>query len=87
MIFTTGLLFYHLNLIYRNLTTKEELKPYLYKKPVGNPHQRKLGKNCEQSLTPKLSNPSMLEKVRRKNILPSDRMKIVNILLTCFLVH
>ena len=45
MLFTTGLLIYHISLIISNTTTKEEIKKLLPLK-VGNPYDRGIGKNC-----------------------------------------
>ena len=39
MLFVTGLLIYHISLIYRNVTTKEELGGY-YENYYGNPYKR-----------------------------------------------
>lgn len=63
MIFTTGLLFYHTSLIINNLTTKEELKN-IYKTPFGNPFLRSINVNINLILFPKLSSPSLQERMQ-----------------------
>ena len=50
MLFTTGLLIYHISLIISNTTTKEEIKKLLPLK-VGNPYDRGIGKNCSDFWT------------------------------------
>lgn len=65
MIFTTGLFIYHTSLIYRNLTTKEELKG-AYKNIFGNPFNEGFLRNFRKILCPKLPFPCMLEKIRMK---------------------
>ena len=44
MIFTTGLLFYHIKITKQDMTTKEEIKKY-FLNPFGNPYQRSAKKN------------------------------------------
>ena len=65
MIFTTGLFIYHTSLIYRNLTTKEELKG-AYKNIFGNPFNEGFSRNFRKILCPKLPFPCLLEKIRMK---------------------
>lgn len=65
MIFTTGLLIYHSSLIWRNLTTKEELKSS-FKNIYGNPYSRGLCGNIRKILCPRLNNPDILVKIREK---------------------
>ena len=50
MLFTTGLIIYHISLIMKNITTKEEIKKLLPLK-VGNPYDRGVGKNCNEFWT------------------------------------
>ena len=50
MLFTTGLIIYHINLIIKNITTKEEIKKLLPLK-VGNPYDRGVGNNCNEFWT------------------------------------
>ena len=50
MLFTTGLIIYHINLIIKNITTKEEIKKLLPLK-VGNPYDRGAGNNCNEFWT------------------------------------
>lgn len=53
MIFTTGLLIYHIKIVKNNMTTKEELKK-LFMNPFGNPYQRDTKKNFLNVLFPKI---------------------------------
>ena len=50
MLFTTGLIIYHINLILRNITTKEEIKKLL-KVKIRNPYDRGYSKNCNEFWT------------------------------------
>ena len=50
MLFTTGLIIYHITLIIKNITTKEEIKKLLPLK-VGNPYDRGVGNNCNEFWT------------------------------------
>lgn len=65
MIFTTGLMIYHTSLIWRNQTTKEELKNS-FKNIYSNPYTRGILKNVKRILCPKLNNPDILDKIRNK---------------------
>jgi hypothetical protein len=53
MIFTTGLLIYHIRIVKNNMTTKEELKKY-FLNPFNNPYQRSTKKNFSSVLFPKV---------------------------------
>jgi hypothetical protein len=53
MIFTTGLLIYHIRIIKNNMTTKEELKKH-FLNPFNNPYQRSTKKNFSTVLFPKV---------------------------------
>ena len=50
MIFTTGLLIYHIKLILRNMTTKDEIKKLIFEK-IGNPYDLGASKNCKDFCT------------------------------------
>ncbi len=50
MLFTTGLIIYHIGLIIKNKTTKEEIKKLIQIK-IGNPYDRGLSKNCNDFWT------------------------------------
>jgi len=76
MIFTTGLLVYHTNLIVKNFTTNEELKGY-YRKPIGNPHSRSLSINCRQALDPTRSEPSLMDEIIADKTKKEERKKLV----------
>ena len=60
MIFTTGLLFYHIRIVKNNMTTKEELKK-LFMNPYGNPFFRSTKKSFNFVLFPKLSKNSIID--------------------------
>lgn len=68
MVFTCGLLIYHLTLVCRNLTTKEELKGN-FDNRFGNPYRISCGKNIRRVLCPRLSRPDLLKKIRNKIML------------------
>ena len=53
MIFTTGLLIYHIRIVKNNMTTKEELKKH-FLNPFNNPYQRSTKKNFSTVLFPKV---------------------------------
>ena len=48
--FTMGLMIYHIKLIIRNMSTKEELKKLIFE-PIGNPYDRGIGSNCKKFWT------------------------------------
>ena len=50
MLFTTGLIIYHINLIINNKTTKEEIKKLIPLK-IGNPYDKGIGHNCYEFWT------------------------------------
>jgi len=50
MLFTTGLIIYHINLIIHNITTKEEIKKLIPIK-IGNCYDRGAAKNCNEFWT------------------------------------
>lgn len=50
MVFTIGLNFYHIKLIMRNMSTKEELKKLIYD-DIGNPYDKGCSKNCSDFWT------------------------------------
>jgi len=64
MIFTTGLLIYHTTIIIRNMTTKEELKG-AFKNNFGNPNNRSCSRNLKNVLFPKISQMSILDKLKK----------------------
>ncbi len=65
MIFTLGLLIYHSSLIWRNLTTKEELKNS-FDNIYNNPYNRGLCGNIKKILFPKLNYQDIIDKIREK---------------------
>lgn len=50
MIFTTGLILYHISLILYNRTTKEEIKKLIFEK-IGNPYDKGKVRNCNEFWT------------------------------------
>ena len=60
MVFTTGLLIYHIKIVRQNMTTKEELKKY-FLNPFCNPYQRNTKKNFSDVLFPKTGKKDLLD--------------------------
>ena len=69
MIFTTGLLIFHIKIIKVNKTTKEELKK-LFSNPFLNPYQRSTKENLKNALIPNISKKSLIDDLKesKKNI-------------------
>jgi hypothetical protein len=65
MIFTLGLFIYHSSLIWRNLTTKEELKSS-FRNIYDNPYDRGLCGNIKKILCPRLNYYDIIDKIREK---------------------
>ena len=63
MIFTTGLLIFHIKIIKVNKTTKEELKK-LFENPFHNPFQRTTKENLKNSLIPNISKKSLIDELK-----------------------
>lgn len=84
MIFTTGLLIFHIRIVLNNMTTKEELKKY-FVNPFGNPFYREKMANFLSSIFPKRAkmgligilkyNQKMYEEQRKYNISLKNREK------------
>ena len=64
MLFTTSLLYYHLKLIFGNVTTKEQRKNF-WSNVQGNPYYRSKKKNCVSVLCPLLKKYTLLDILRR----------------------
>ena len=60
MIFTTGLLLYHIKIVKNDMTTKEELKKF-FRNPFGNPYQRSTKSNFSSIIFPKISKKSLID--------------------------
>ena len=60
MIFTTGLLIFHIRMVVNNLTTKEELKKF-FTNPYGNPYQRSKSFNFLSIIFPKRAKMSLVD--------------------------
>ena len=63
MIFTTGLLIFHIKIIKVNKTTKEELKK-LFSNPFLNPYQRSTKENLKNALIPNISKKSLIDELK-----------------------
>ena len=60
MIFTTGLLIYHIRIVRNNMTTKEELKKY-FLNPFANPYQRSTKNNFTSVLFPQVGKKDLID--------------------------
>jgi hypothetical protein len=63
MIFTTGLLIFHIKIIKDDKTTKEELKK-LFSNPFLNPFQRTTKENVINALLPNISKKSLIDELK-----------------------
>jgi hypothetical protein len=63
MIFTTGLLIFHINIAKFDKTTREELKK-LFINPFSNPYQRTLKQNFKNILIPNIKRTSILDELK-----------------------
>ena len=63
MIFTTGLLIFHIKIIKDDKTTREELKK-LFLNPFNNPFQRNTKENLKNSLIPNISKKSLIDELK-----------------------
>ena len=66
MIFTTELLIFHMRLIFKNKTTKEELKK-VFKNPFGNLYERSKSLNFNNAIFPKKPKLSLIEILKINN--------------------
>ena len=66
MIFTTELLIFHIRIVLRNVTTKEELKK-LFQNPFGNPFTRSIGWNFKFIICPKKAKMSLIDLLKNNN--------------------
>ena len=60
MTFTTGLLLFHIRIVFQNMTTKEELKKF-FKNPFGNPFQRRKIENFRSVIFPKKAKMGLID--------------------------
>ena len=60
MIFTAGLLLFHVRIIFQNITTKEELKKFFIN-PFGNPFQRSKKINFKSIIFPKMAKMGLID--------------------------
>ena len=63
MIFTTGLLIFHIKIVKVDKTTKEELKK-LFLNPFLNPYERSLKQNLKNILLPNNKRTSILDELK-----------------------
>ena len=66
MIFTTGLLLFHIKIMKQDKTTKEELKK-LFMNPFLNPYERNLKQNLKNVLIPNIKTTSILDELKINN--------------------
>lgn len=67
MIFTTGLFIYHIKLVVKNITTKEELKKF-FNNIFGNPFKRNVKRNLKEILFPTFGKKSILDVLRLEGL-------------------
>ena len=60
MVFTTGLLIYHIKIVKQEMTTKEELKKF-FKNPFGNPYQRSTKQNFSSIIFPDVGKKTLTD--------------------------
>lgn len=60
MVFTTGLLLYHIRITKNDMTTKEELKK-LFKNPFGNPYEKSIIDNFFSVLFPTIGKKNLMD--------------------------
>lgn len=63
MIFTTGLLLFHIDVVKYDKTTREDLKK-LFKNPFLNPYQRSIKQNVKNNLMPNIKRTSILDELK-----------------------
>ena len=80
MIFTIGLNFYHIKLIIRNMSTKEEIKKLIYD-DIGNPYDKGCAKNCSEFWRrhKKFEDDFVVKDLRRKTIISEKNNDVKNI--------
>jgi hypothetical protein len=74
MVFTTGLLIFHIKIIKMNKTTREELKK-LFVNPFNNPYNRTLKENLKNILFPNISKKSLIDELKENK---KDYIKYMN---------
>ena len=67
MIFTTGLLIYHIKIIKYDKTTREELKK-LFVNPFLNPYERSTKRNLKNILLPNIKRTSIIDELKDNKI-------------------
>ena len=74
MIFTTGLLIFHINIIKFDKTTREDLKK-LFLNPFSNPYQRNTKQNLINILIPNIKRTSILDELKSNK---NNYLKYIN---------
>lgn len=74
MVFTTGLLIFHIKIIKVDKTTREELKK-LFVNPFNNPFNRTLKENLKNILFPNISKKSLIDELKENK---NDYIKYMN---------
>lgn len=74
MVFTTGLLIFHIKIIKVNKTTREELKK-LFVNPFNNPYNRTLKENLKNIMFPNISKKSLIDELKENK---NDYIKYMN---------
>lgn len=74
MVFTTGLLIFHIKIIKVDKTTREELKK-LFVNPFNNPFNRTLKENLKNILFPNISKKSLIDELKENK---NDYIKYIN---------
>ena len=74
MVFTTGLLIFHIKIIKVDKTTREELKK-LFMNPFNNPYNRTLKENLKNILFPNISKKSLIDELKENK---NDYIKYMN---------
>jgi hypothetical protein len=77
MIFTTELLFFHVKLILKNMTTKEELKKILMN-PFGNKYKRNISWNFKNIICPRKAKMSLVDILNYNKEMYDRQQKYLN---------
>ena len=80
MLFTVGLLIYHIKLVINNMTTKEEIKKLIFEN-IGNPYDEGISKNCKNFWTrhKTMANNFTVKELRQKIKMPKIQNNVNNI--------
>lgn len=78
MVFTTALLFFHINLIINNITTKEELKRFFINRHGNIFWRQKILVNIKNSLFPKVSKFSLIDILEKNRNIFQEQKKYIS---------